>query len=47
MVKILIDTDNKLPNDTTLKSFVILITWIIKSDDKFYTQILHKKDTVA
>lgn len=47
MVKMLIHTDNKLPNDTTLKNFVILITWIIKSDDKFYTKILHKKDTVA
>ena len=33
--KILIDTDDKLPNDITLKNVVILITCVIKDDGKF------------
>ena len=37
--KILIDTDDKLPNDTTLKNVVILIACVIKDSDKFYPQI--------
>ena len=37
--KILRDTDDKLPDDTTLKKFVLLSTCVIKDNDKFYTQI--------
>ena len=37
--KILIDTDDKLLNFITLKNVVILITYIIKDDGKFYPQI--------
>ena len=36
--KILIETDGKLPDDITIKNFVILITWIIKDDGNFYPQ---------
>ena len=34
--KILIETDDKLPDDITLKNVAILITCAIKDDDKFY-----------
>ena len=34
--KILIDTDDKLPNNITLKDFLILMTCVIKDDEKFY-----------
>ena len=37
--KILIETDEKLPNNVTFKNVVILITRVIKDDDKFYPQI--------
>ena len=37
--KILIDTDNKLRNDITLKNVVIWITCVIKDDEKLYLQI--------
>ena len=37
--KILLDTDDKLPDYITLKNVVILITYIIKDDGKFYPQI--------
>ena len=37
--KILIDTDDKLPDDITLKNVVILMTCIIKNFGKFYPQI--------
>ena len=37
--KILIDTDDKFPNDITLENVVILDTYIIKGDVKFYLQI--------
>ena len=36
----MIDTDDKLPNDITLENVVILDTYIIKGDVKFYLQIL-------
>ena len=35
----MIDTDDKLPNDVTLQNAVILITCIIKNDDKCYPQL--------
>ena len=37
--KILIETDDKLQVDITLKNVVILITCMIKDDGKFYSQI--------
>ena len=37
--KILIDTDDKLPDDITLKNFVTLMTCIIRGDGKFYPQL--------
>ena len=36
--KILIKTDNKLPDDFTLNNVVILIKCVIKDDGKFYPQ---------
>ena len=36
--KILTGTDNKLADQVTLKSFVISISFVIKDDDKFYSQ---------
>ena len=41
--KILIDTDDKLPGYIAFKNIVILITRIIKGDDKFYPQIFLEK----
>ena len=35
----MIDTDDKLPDDITLKNVVILMTCIIKNYGKFYPQI--------
>ena len=35
---ILIHTDDKMPDDTTLKNVVILITCVIKDDGKFYAK---------
>ena len=54
--KILIDTDDKLPDDITLKNVIILVLktlwykYVIKEDDTFYPQlfleeILHGKWT--
>ena len=37
--KILINTDDKLPDDVTFKNVVILMTCVIKDDNKFYLQI--------
>ena len=37
--KILIDTDDKLPNYIALKNAVILITCVIKDDSEFYPEI--------
>ena len=37
--KILIDTDDKLPDDITFKNAVILMAFIIKDGDKFYPQL--------
>ena len=38
--KILIDTDNKLLDDITLKNVAILMTFVIKNEDKFYSHLL-------
>ena len=37
--KILIDTDDKLSHDITLKNVGILITCVIKDGDKIYPQL--------
>ena len=44
---ILIETDDKLPDDITLKYVIILITCAIKDGDKFYPQILLEEVLVA
>ena len=41
--KILTGTDNKLADEVTLKNFVILISFVIKDDDKFYPQLFLKE----
>ena len=41
--KILIDTDDKLPIDFTLKNIVILRKCIINNNSKFYLQIFLEK----
>ena len=38
-VKIVIDADDKIPTDITLKNFMILITCTIKNDGKFYLKV--------
>ena len=35
-IRILIDTDDKLPDDITLKNAVLIMTCVIKDGDKFY-----------
>ena len=37
--KVLIDTNDKLPDDITLKNVVILMACVIKDDGKFYLQL--------
>ena len=37
--KILMNTDDKLTNDITFKNVVILVTCVIKGDDKFHLQL--------
>ena len=41
--KILIDTDDKLPNDITFKNVAILITCVIKDDGNSYPQMFLEK----
>ena len=36
----MIDIDDKLPVDNTLKNILISITWGLKVDNQFYSQIL-------
>ena len=38
-IKFLIETDDKLPDDITLKNVVILVASIINDGDKCYSQI--------
>ena len=45
--KILIGMDDKLPDDVTLKNFVILTTCVIKDGNKFYLQIFFKEALVS
>lgn len=37
--KILVDTNDKLPDKIVLKSAVVLKTCVIKYDDKFYPEL--------
>lgn len=39
--------DNNLSDDTTLKNIVMLITFIIKNADKFYSQIFLEETLVV
>ena len=39
----LIDTDDKLQDDITLQIVVILMTYVIKDDGKFYPQLFLKE----
>ena len=41
--KVLIDTNDKLPDDITLKDVVILMTCFIKDGDKFIQNYFQKK----
>ena len=44
--KILINTDDKIPDQTTVKNIVILITCVIIDNAKFYLQIFQKKHCI-
>ena len=38
-IEISVDTDDKLPDNITLKNVVVLMTCVIKGNNKFYPQI--------
>ena len=38
--EILIHADDKLPDDITLKTVMMLMTYVTKDDDKFYPPVL-------
>lgn len=42
-LKIIIDTDDKFPDNITLKNAVILMTCVIKNDGKIYPQIFFEE----
>ena len=42
--KVLIETDDKLPDDITFKNDVILMTCVIKDDDRFYPQLFLEEE---
>ena len=44
--KILIETDDKFAEDITLKNVVMLISFVIKGNDKFYTQLFLEKTSI-
>ena len=41
--KMLIDTDDKLPDDITFKNVVVLMTCVIRDGNKFYSQIFSEE----
>ena len=41
--KMLIDTDDKLPDDITFKNVAVLMTCVIKDVNKFYPQIFSEE----
>ena len=45
--KMLIKTENKLPDEIILKNVVILITCVIKNGDKFYPQIFFEEALIS
>ena len=44
--KVLIETDDKLPDDITFKNDVILTTCVIKDDDRFYPQLFLEEEWI-
>ena len=44
--KVLIETDDKLPDDITFKNDVILMTCVIKDDDRFYPQLFLEEEWI-
>ena len=44
--KVLIETDDKLPDDITFKNDVILMTCAIKDDDRFYPQLFLEEEWI-
>ena len=44
--KVLIETDDKLPDDITFKNDVILMTCVIKDDDRFYPHLFLEEEWI-
>ena len=44
--KVLIETDDKLPDDITFKNDVILMTCVIKDDNRFYPQLFLEEEWI-
>ena len=42
--KVLTETNDKLPDDITFKNDVILMTCVIKGDDRFYPQLFLEEE---
>ena len=42
--KVLTETDDKLPDDITFKNDVILMTCVIKDDDRFHPQLFLEEE---
>ena len=45
--EILIDSDNRLTNEVSLKNVMILISFVIKDADKFYPQLFLEEALIA
>ena len=45
-IRVLVNTDNKLPGDIIPKNVVILMTRVIKDGDKFYPLFFKKRSIV-
>ena len=43
----MIESDDKLSDFVTFKNFVLLITYVLKDDDKFYPQLFLEEGLVA
>ena len=44
--KVLTETDDKLPDDITFKNDVILMTCVIKDDDRFHLQLFLEEEWI-
>ena len=44
--KVLTETDDKLPDDITFKNDVILMTCVIKDDDRFHPQLFLEEEWI-